>query len=172
MRSPDFAVNFACDGAWPPRTREQTLWYGVRDHQHRGSSSWWLQRSAALVPAHRSGVNGGARTASRCGQRTSTHAIRPPARTQKKHRALAARTCCRNTTLISVSVPASPCSTATSCSSRCSKPSRPSSPVRMASGESDCLLANNDCPPERRGLWPELRRRAFLSHVNERAAHR
>jgi len=42
----------------------------------------------------------------------------------------------------------------------------------MASGESDCLLANNDCPPERRGLWPGLRRRAFLSHVNERAAHR
>jgi hypothetical protein len=29
--------------------------YGVRDHQHRGKSSWWLWRSKALVPAHRSG---------------------------------------------------------------------------------------------------------------------
>ena len=143
-----------------------------RSSASRQLALWWLQRSAALVPAHRSGVNGGARTASRCGQRTSTHAIRPPVRTQNKHRTLVARTCCRNTTLTSVSVPASPRSTATSCSSRCSKPSMPSSPVRMASGESDCLLANNDCPPERRGLWPELRRRAFLSHVNERAAHR
>ena len=38
LQSPNFAVNFACDGAWPPRTCEQTGWYGVRDHQHRGSS--------------------------------------------------------------------------------------------------------------------------------------
>jgi len=29
--------------------------YGVRDHQARDRSSWWLWRSAALVPAQQSG---------------------------------------------------------------------------------------------------------------------
>ena len=47
--------------------------YGVRDHQARGRSSWWLWRSGALVPAHQSGVNGDVRTASKCSNPGGQH---------------------------------------------------------------------------------------------------